>query len=261
MAGSLAAGWRIQRRVIGALMIRELVTRFGRENIGFLWIMVEPLLFAGLVGVVWRFVHGPEDHGVSVFAFVATGYIPLTLFRHALGRSVRVFSVNGSLMYHRQIKVLDFILVRFLIEVIGAMMAYLFIGLVLGVLGEFPLPADFGALICGWLLYCFFTLSLCLVLAPLSEISDVLEKIIPVTTYIMIPFSGTFNMVAWLTPEGQKAVYYSPFVHAMELMRYGVFGDSVQATWDVTVPISASIVLTLIGLGMCRRIRRHLVVE
>ena len=164
-------------------------------------------------------------------------------------------------MYHRQIKVLDFILVRFLIEVIGAMMAYLFIGLVLGVLGEFPLPADFGALICGWLLYCFFTLSLCLVLAPLSEISDVLEKIIPVTTYIMIPFSGTFNMVAWLTPEGQKAVYYSPFVHAMELMRYGVFGDSVQATWDVTVPISASIVLTLIGLGMCRRIRRHLVVE
>ena len=27
-------------------MIRELVTRFGRENIGFLWMMVEPLLFA-----------------------------------------------------------------------------------------------------------------------------------------------------------------------------------------------------------------------
>ena len=33
---SFAQGWRIQRRVVGALMIRELVTRFGRENIGFL---------------------------------------------------------------------------------------------------------------------------------------------------------------------------------------------------------------------------------
>ena len=74
----LAAGWRIQRRVIGALMIRELITRFGRENIGFLWIMVEPLLFATLVGVVWRFMKGPEEHGVSIVAFVATGYIPLT---------------------------------------------------------------------------------------------------------------------------------------------------------------------------------------
>jgi capsular polysaccharide transport system permease protein len=258
---SFVAGWRIQRRVIGALMIRELVTRFGRENIGFLWIMVEPLLFAGLVGIVWRFMKGPEEHGVSVVAFVATGYIPLTLFRHVFGRSIRVFTVNGSLMYHRQVKVLDFMIVRFLIEVIGAMMAFLFIATVLMTINEFPVPADLGAFFVGWLLYCLFTFSLCLVLAPLSEMSDVLEKIVPVVTYIMIPFSGTFNMVSWLTPEAQKVMYYSPFVHAMELMRYGVFGARVNAVWDVSVPIAASIVLLLIGLAMCRRVRRILVVE
>lgn len=258
---AFAAGWRIQRRVIGALMIRELVTRFGRENIGFLWIMVEPLLFAGLVGIVWRFMKGPDEHGVSVVAFVASGYIPLTLFRHAVSRSVRVFTVNGSLLYHRQIKVLDFIFVRFIIEVIGAMMAYLFIASILMLLDLFPVPADLGALLGGWALYCLFTFSLCLVLAPLSEMSDVLEKFMPVTTYIMIPFSGTFNMVSWLTPEAQNAMYYSPFVHSMELMRYGIFGARVDARWDVSVPITASVVLLVIGLAMCRRIRRRLVVE
>jgi capsular polysaccharide transport system permease protein len=257
----LAAGWRIQRRVISALMIRELVTRFGRENIGFLWIMVEPLLFAVLVGIVWRFMKGPEEHGVSVVAFVASGYIPLTLFRNAVGRSVRVFSVNGSLMYHRQIKVLDFIFVRFLIEMIGAMMAYLFIGTLLILLNEFPVPADLGAFFTGWFLYCLFSFSLCLVLAPLSEMSDVLEKFMPVTIYIMIPFSGTFAMVSWLTPEAQNAMYYSPFVHAMELMRQGIFGSRVDAHYDVAVPLAASLVSALIGLGLCRRIRRHLVVE
>lgn len=257
----LSAGWRIQRRVIGALMIRELVTRFGRENIGFLWIMVEPLLFAVLVGFVWRYMKGPEEHGVSVVAFVATGYIPLTMFRSSVTRSVRIFTVNGSLMYHRQIKVLDFIFVRVLIETIGAMMAYLFIAILLISLGEFPIPADVGSLIMGWFLYCLFTFSLCLVLAPLSEMSDVLEKIMPVTTYIMIPFSGTFNMVSWLTPAAQQAMYYSPFVHGMELMRYGVFGDQVNATWDVGVPIAASAVFIVIGLAMCRRVRRTLVVE
>ena len=257
----LAAGWRIQRRVISALMIRELVTRFGRENIGFLWIMVEPLLFAVLVGIVWRFMKGPEEHGVSVVAFVASGYIPLTLFRNAVGRSVRVFSVNGSLMYHRQIKVLDFIFVRFLIEMIGAMMAYLFIGTLLILLNEFPVPADLGAFFTGWFLYCLFSFSLCLVLAPLSEMSDVLEKFMPVTIYIMIPFSGTFAMVSWLTPEAQNAMYYSPFVHAMELMRQGIFGSRVDAHYDVAVPLAASLVSAQIGLGLCRRIRRHLVVE
>jgi capsular polysaccharide transport system permease protein len=257
----LAAGWRIQRRVISALMIRELVTRFGRENIGFLWMMAEPLLFAVLVGIMWRYLHGPEEHGVSVVAFIASGYIPLTLFRQSMMRATRVFSVNASLLYHRQIKILDFIFVRFLIEAIGAMMAFAFIGAVLFVMNEFPVPADVGSLLAGWFLYCLFTFSLCLVLAPLSEMSDVLEKLLPVTTYVMIPFSGTFTMVSWLAPPLQPFMLYSPFVSAMELIRQGIFGASVHAIWDVTVPISASAVLMMIGLTLCRRVRRELVVE
>lgn len=258
---SFAAAWRIQRRVISALMIRELVTRFGRENIGFLWMMVEPLLFAGLVGITWRYMRGPEEHGVSIVAFVASGYIPLTLFRHAIIRCTRVFSVNGSLLYHRQIKVLDFIFVRFLIEVVGSMMAFVFIGALLFALNEFPIPADLGAVLEGWVIYCMFTFSLCLVLAPLSEMSEVLEKLMPVTLYIMIPFSGTFTMVSWLTPAVQNFMLYSPFVSPMELIRYGLFGDRVHAIWDLTVPIGTTIVFTLIGLTLCRRVRRMLVVE
>ncbi|MFL5240431.1 MAG: ABC transporter permease [Rhizomicrobium sp.] len=258
---TFARGWRIQRRVIGALMIRELVTRFGRENIGFLWIMVEPLLFAGLVGIVWRFMKGPEEHGVSIVAFIATGYIPLTFFRNSVNRSVRIFTANGSLMYHRQIKVVDFVFVRLLIEMIGAMMAFVFIAAILMAIGEFPVPADLGAVVGGWVLYAFFTLSLCLILAPLSETNEVLEKLMPVTTYIMIPFSGAFNMLSWVTPEAQKFLYYSPFVHPMELMRYGIFGEQVNAQWDITVPLLASVVLSVIGLSMCRSIRRRLVIE
>jgi capsular polysaccharide transport system permease protein len=258
---SFVAGWRVQRRVIGALMIRELVTRFGRENIGFLWIMVEPLLFAVLVGIVWRFMKGPEEHGISIIAFVATGYIPLTFFRHAVTRSVRIFTVNSGLMYHRQIKIVDFILVRVLIEAIGATMAFLFIGTVLNILNEFPTPADIGAFLGGWIVYCLFTFSLCLVLAPLSEMSEVIEKFVPVVTYIMIPFSGTFNMTAWLAPAAQRAVYFSPFVHAMELLRYGIFGSRINAKWDLSVPLEASLFLVLIGLALCRRVRRELVVE
>jgi capsular polysaccharide transport system permease protein len=204
---------------------------------------------------------GPEEHGVSVVAFVATGYIPLTLFRHALGRSIRVFSVNGSLLYHRQIKVLDFILVRFIIEFIGAMMAYLFIALVLIAIGEFPIPANLGLFLAGWLLYAWFTLGLVMVLAPLSEKSDVLEKLVPVVTYIMIPFSGTFAMTSWLTGAAQAGLYYSPFVHAMEMMREGIFGSRVDAMYDPAVPIFASLVLTVLGLSMCRQVRRDLIVE
>ncbi|NMN03191.1 MULTISPECIES: ABC transporter permease [unclassified Novosphingobium] len=258
---SLRTAWAIQKRVIGALMLREITTRFGRENIGFLWIMGEPLLFAILVGIMWSLLHGSKEHGVSVMAFVVSGYIPLTMFRHAVSKSIALFVANNSLMYHRQIGIYDFIFVRFLIEMIGSMMAYLFVGLVLFILDYFPMPADFGLLIFGWLLYSFITLSLCLIIAPLSEMSEVLEKFMPVVTYIMIPFSGTFNMASWLSPEVREVLLYSPFVTAMELMRAGLFGDLVTPYYNMPVAIGAPIVFTVIGFALCRRIRRHLVVE
>lgn len=258
---TLLSGWRIQCRVVGALMIRELTTRFGRENIGFLWIMAEPLLFASLVGVLWRFMKGPEEHGVSVVAFVASGYIPLVMFRTSVNRAIRSIGVNASLMYHQQIKILDLVLVRFLVELIGHMMAYLFIGTVLIALGLFPVPHDFGYLILGWSYYALFTLGLTLMISPLSEMSEVLEKFMPVTTYMMVPFSGAFNSVSWLTPAAQQAVLYSPPVHGMEMMRYGIFGDAIAPHFEFLYPLEFCLVCVALGLFLCRRVRKTLVVE
>lgn len=258
---SLAEAWRVQRRVIVALMIRELTTRFGRENIGFLWILAEPLLFAGLVSIVWTYVHGPEENGVSIVAFIVSGYIPLTVLRNSFSRCVSIFLANGSLLYHRQIRILDFVFVRFLIEMTGGLMAYVLLGVVLAYLGYMPIPSDIGMMIFGWLLYSSFVLSMCLIVAALSEMSDVLEKIMPVTVYISIPFSGTFTMVSWLTPTARDFMLWSPMVNGVEIMRGGLFGSAVRPYYSVAVPVGASLVCAAIGLALCRHVRRTLAVE
>ena len=257
----LAVAWDTQRRVIVALMIRELTTRFGRENIGFLWVMVEPLLFAGLVGILYTYMIGTVEHGVGVVAFIASGYIPLTVMRNSFGRCVSIFLANSSLLYHRQVRSLDFVIVRFVIEMIGGMMAYLFLGLVLNLFGLFPTPAYPGFLLAGWALYMLFSFACCLVIAPLSEMSEALEKLLPVTVYLAIPFSGTFNMASWLSPEARNFVLGSPLVNGMEMMRYGLFGDAVRPYYNIWNPIGASAAVAIVGLVLIRRIRRHLVVE
>jgi capsular polysaccharide transport system permease protein len=242
-------------------MIRELTTRFGRENIGFLWVMAEPMLFAVLVGLLWRATKGPFEFGIDIITFVVSGYVPLVLFRNSVSRAVHSFTANGSLMYHRQIKILDLLLVRFLVELVGHMMAYLFIGLVLGSLGFFPLPYDLGLFILGWGYYALFTFSVCLVVAPLSETNEVLEKLIPVTTYLMIPFSGAFYIVGALTPEAAAFVLWSPPVHGMEMMRHGLFGPSIGTAYDFVYPLEFSLPCMAVGLLLCRYVRRHLVIE
>lgn len=253
-------GARVQIRVIQALTSRELMTRFGRENIGFLWIMMEPLLFAGLVGIVWTILRGSEVYGLGLIAFVITGYIPLTFLRHAFGRSASIFIANSALLYHRQVKVLDFILVRVLIEATGAMMALVFAGITLGFLGYFPIPADVASLVAGWAIYVFFGLAICTILAPLSELSEVVEKLVPITVYISIPFSGAFNLASWLPPGLRDALMWSPLVSGMELMRYGVFGSAVTPYYDLPKALGVSLVCLLVGLILCRRVRRTMTV-
>jgi capsular polysaccharide transport system permease protein len=257
----LAKGWDFQLRVLKALMLRELTTRFGRENIGFLWMMVEPLLFAVLVGLLWRAIKGPFEYGVDIIAFVVSGYIPLVLFRSSVSRAVSSFAANSSLLYHRQIKVLDLILVRFAIELIGHSMAYLFVVITLYQFGFFPWPYDLSYVLLGWGYYAIFTFAAVLVIAPLSEMSDVIEKLIPVTTYLMVPFSGTFYIVGSLYEDVATVVLYSPPVHGMEMMRYGVFGPSIDPQYDYVYPLAVSLPLILLGLIMTRIVRRRLVIE
>ena len=164
-------------------------------------------------------------------------------------------------MYHRQIKILDLVLVRFIIELIGHMMAYFFIALALGAFGLFPFPYDVGFIVLGWGYYALFTLAVALVIAPLSELSEVLEKVIPVTTYLMIPFSGAFYLVGTLSPDAAAVVLLSPPVHGMEMMRYGIFGPRINPQYDLIFPLYFCLPCMAVGLLLCRLVRKRLVVE
>lgn len=258
---SLTAGWKIQIRVIKALLIRELTTRFGRENIGFLWMMAEPALFAVLVALLWRFVRGPEEHGIGIIAFTVSGYIPLVLFRHAVNRATGVLSANHGLLYHRQVKILDLVLARFLIELVGAMMAYVLVATVLFLAGLFPMPHDLGLFMLGWGYWSFISFAVALVIAPLSQMHELVEKLIPVTTYVMVPLSGAFHLMAWLTPGARAWLAWSPLVHGMEMMRFGMFGHLVWPHYSPGYPLAVAIGLTCLGLALSRRVRRTMAVE
>jgi capsular polysaccharide transport system permease protein len=47
----------------------------------------------------------------------------------------------------------------------------------------------------------------------------------------------------------------------MELMRYGIWGDKITPYYDVAYTIGTSLVMMLIGLALCRKVRRVLIVE
>lgn len=259
--GEFVSALRLRAIVVAALMMRELHTRYGRDNLGFLWLVAEPMLFCTGVVVVWSATKPSYEHGVPVLAFVMTGYVPFFLWRHCVFRSVLCFRANGSLLYHRQIGVMDFLFSRILLEVYGSVITFLLLAFVFSLSGLYELPADFDLFYLGWGLMIWYSAGMAIVLACLSEMYDWVEKLVAPSTYLIMPLSGAFFMVDWLPDEFQKYVLLIPSVNAYELIRAGQFGEGVRVHYDLAYVIFVNAALVLIGLSLSRSVRRHIEVE
>lgn len=258
---SLIRSFRLQLRVIGALLMRELHTRYGRENIGYLWVIGEPALFCIGVAIMWSAIKPAHEHGVPVTAFVITGYVPLTMWRHCISRGVKAFESNGSLLFHRQVTPLDIILARVVLEVYGSIIAGFLVAAAAMLLGFMDAPANVGLLYLGILYHAIFCLASALILAPLSEQSELLDKFVSIISYLAIPFSGAFVMVDWVPKAFQEILLWSPSVHTLEIIRAGQFGSKVHPHYDLFYLNWSCALLILIGLSLTLRSRRHIVVQ
>lgn len=132
---SFLRSWQIQVRILGALFMREALTRYGRHNIGFLWLFVEPMIFTLGVTALWTATKSVHGSDLPIVAFALTGYSSVLLWRNMPGRCIGSLQNNLALLYHRNIKVLDIFVARLLLEFGGATISFATLGIVFIALG------------------------------------------------------------------------------------------------------------------------------
>jgi capsular polysaccharide transport system permease protein len=259
MAGGGAAlhGLRIQLRVVGALTLRELGTRFGRDNLGYVWLFLEPALLGGALGLVHHVSGHAMPGGVDPASFWVIGYIPYYLLRGVLNRGPSAIAANQSLLYHRHVTLLDILLARDLLEAGatgGALVGFLlFFGLVAG-----EWPHEPAKVIGGMLLMFAFAHGVAMLLAAGSVYTEIFDRVTHLFTYLSLPITGAFFMVFWLPTELQKTALWVPTVHVFELVREGQYGTRVPTHYDLPYLLGWVAVLNLLGMAALRRARRDL---
>lgn len=248
---------RVQARVVGALLIREMLTRYGRRNIGFAWLFVEPMLFTLGITALWTLTHMYHGSSLSPVAFAVTGYASVLLWRNAANRCAKAVEPNLGLLFHRNVTVLDLLLSRIVLEVVGSTAALLGLLAVFIALGYMPLPDDVLRMLAAWGLLAWFGCGLGLIVGALSERSDVFERAWHTLAYLLFPVSGAVFLVDWLPVAARELVLWLPMVHGVEMMRHGYFGAAIRTYEDVGYVVTANLVLTLIGLVLANEAGRR----
>ncbi len=243
---------RVQRRVLGALLMREVITRFGRHNLGALWLIAEPMIFTMGVASVWSALGMRHGSGISIIIFAITGYSSVLMWRNSVSHSARAVNVNLQLLFHRNVKVVDVLLTRILLELSGATGSFAVLVLLFTGLGFIAPPQDLLQVIGGWLMLAWFGIGLALTIGALTAFSPVVERVWQPTAYLLFPLSGAAYLTDWLPVSLRSVLLWLPMVHGVEFIREGYFGAIIHYHYDMAYMAKCNLVLSLTGMWFVR---------
>ena len=249
---SIVRSLAIQSRILHALMMREVITRFGRDNLGVLWLFVEPMLFTLGVTALWTAAGMNHGSSIPIVAFALTGYSSVLLWRNCASRSVMALESNLPLLFHRNVKPIDVFLTRIVLEISGATASFVILGIFFTSIGWMDVPENMLEVLFGLFMLAWFGTALALVIGAGTAYSDAVEKLWAPASYLLFPISGAAFMVEWLPPAFQEIVLLLPMVHGVEILREGYFGNAVKTHFDVGYMAVCCLVLTLVGLYLVR---------
>ncbi|MCC4231114.1 ABC transporter permease [Sphingobium soli] len=255
----LLHSWAIQRRVIHALVMREVITRFGRHNIGFLWLFVEPMIFTIGVTLIWSALRAVHGSSLSIAAFALTGYSSVLVWRNMPSRVIDSIEPNLSLMYHRNVRIFDIFVSRLLLEGLSVATSFFILTIIFAAIGWLSLPEDPFKVVVGWLMLAWWGCAIGMFVGALSHRSELIDKFWAPLQYLMFPLSGSAFLVDALPPDFAHWVLYLPMVHGVECVRDGFFGSQFNAHYDLGYMATINLVFTLFGLVEIRRASQNLV--
>jgi len=214
----------IQCRVLHALILRELKARYGNRRLGFLWALIEPLVFISIFVAGFQLIGRTSQSGVEAPLFFVAGFSPFFMFRDVYAEIAGGAKGHQSLLMFPQVTRMDILISKVIVN--GAVSASVFLVLMIGLRAmgfTFELDNPLGVLV-GFGLMIALGFGTGLVLGALSiryEFVSTLSS--PLLGRPLFLTSGLFFSASMLPPNVRDIFLYNPLLHCIEYIRTSLF--------------------------------------
>lgn len=211
--------WQIQKAVVFSLFLREMKTRFGAQKFGYFWAIAEPAAIIVVFWVMFGLSLRKTLPGVDYPMFLMTGMLPYQLFSSTVTRSMQAFEANQGLFNYRQVKPIDTLIARSLVEGLVYMTVFI-IFILAGMALGFDVTIDnfIGLSLILFVLLCF---SFCcgLLCAVIGSFAETFKKVVNISMRPLFFSSGIFFAVAVVPEKYRWILLLNPVLHFLELIR------------------------------------------
>ncbi len=253
----------IQGRVIHALFLREMKTRFGANRMGFVWAFLEPALHVLMFVMIWTLFGKLGPQGISPMLYLITGIVPYLMFSNTVNKVMKATASNRALLIFPQIKLLDFVITRMLMEFATYSIVFIvflccmrFAGFEFSVNNPLNLIIDFISVV-------LLGGGIGLLATPFSSMFKMTDHVIKATIRLMYIGSGVFFSVNKMPPRAIEYVVWNPLLHIIQHVRSDFFAELTlnPAYGNMTYVAVLTAVLWVFGMVLFKRLFKYIIEE
>lgn len=219
MAAGMLQGFAVQRRVILALILREVHTIYGDAKLGYLWVLIQSAFGIGVFWAVREFMNASDPHGMPTAVFLIVGFSVWHLIADCISKCMNAVSANLPLLTFPQVTDLDVMVGRvILIFVTQLLVSVILLSVAYAMQIEVKFES-FGLLIICLMLTPMFGLGCGALLSSLAVFFPALDRIVPLVMRMLFFVSGVFFSVTSFTKDIADLLAYNPILQLVELTR------------------------------------------
>lgn len=246
------------RDLLNTLALRDVKLRYRQTAVGVLWVILQPLIGAGLFsfifGSVAKLSTGSDKVPYLVFSF--TGLMCWNLFAQIVQKSSDIMVQNAGLVS----KIYFPRLILPLSTVHGVLLDFLVAGILLAALmGIYGVPVTpaLAWLPVAVLMAVMLALGLGAWLAALNVSYRDVRYVVPVMIQFLFWASPVAYALSNVPPKAQAVMAFNPMVGVLELFRHAVLGTPLANPAAVVASGVACLLVFLLGLLVFQRFERR----
>lgn len=251
-----------QFRIINALLLREVITRFGKARLGYFWALFEPLAHIGLmVTLINVMSKGPPPIGDSFAVFYFTGIIPYHLVTHTASALMHSVQGNKFVLQIPSVTTLDIFVSRAILEFVTEVSVALILMAGLSLLGFHAMPINILGVFQTFLLLWGVGFGLGVMNACILSYMHSWEKIWGASISILYFSSGTFFIPSMMPVWLRNILVWNPILQGIELLRRSFFLNHNPPWLDVHYLSGLALGFVTLALILERVLRKRLILH
>jgi capsular polysaccharide transport system permease protein len=245
-----------------ALFLREALSRLFSRRAMWFWLLAEPIFHVTYLVVLLTVISLRHIGGVDVALWVMVGLLAFFMFRRTASQVSRAIGANLALFTYRQVKPIDTLLVRGLLE--GFLMIIITTVLLTcaALAGHSVWPADPLAVVEAFFGLWLVGMGFGLVTSVASELVPEFDRVLNMVMMPIYVVSGVMFPLASIPQPYRDWLLLNPVAHGLEAARLG-FASSYHAVPGLSISYiyGFALVSIFLGLALQRRFAARLVTQ